>query len=80
MNMELGTIADIEGERVPVIVSYEVDGIKPLIYGVFTADDKDEDVTLLLVDAVYDRIYEEVSQHVVDRYVAAAEYLSDMER
>ena len=77
--MELGTVADVEGERVEVIVAYECDGYKPLIYGIF-AESGDSDLTLLVSDSEYDRLYEEVSQHVIERMNEAAEMAADMER
>lgn len=68
---ELGTFADVEGERLSVVVSYELDGYKPLIYGVFTEAD-DEDLTLVISEAEFDRIHAEVSQHVIEQLMDAA--------
>lgn len=76
---ELGTYADVEGERLSVVVSYELDGYKPLIYGVFT-EANDEDLTLVISEAEFDRIHAEVSQHVIERMTEAAEMAADMER
>lgn len=76
---EYSTHADIEGERGPVVVSYELDGYKPLIYGIFTEDD-DEDLTLVISEDEFDRIYLEVSQHVIENMIESAEMYADMER
>jgi hypothetical protein len=77
--MELGTVADVEGERVDVIVAYETDGYQPLIYGIFAESD-DSDLTLLVSESEYDRLYEEVSQHVIERMNEAAEMAAKGDR
>jgi hypothetical protein len=77
--MELGTVADIEGERVEVIVAYETDGYQPLIYGIF-AKSNDKDLTLLVCDSEYARLYAEVSQHVIERMNEAAEMAAQGDR
>lgn len=76
---EYSTYADIDGERGPVVVSYELDGYEPLIFGVFSEAD-DEDLTLVISEAEFDRIHAEVSQHVIERMTEAAEMATDMER
>ena len=76
---EHSTYADIDGERLAVVVSYELDGYKPLIYGVFTESD-DEDLTLVISEAEFDRIHAEVSQHVIEDMTERAEMYAEGER
>ena len=77
--MELDTYADIEGERIEVVVAYEVDGYAPLIYGIFAESD-DDDLTLLVDEDEWDRLHNEVSQHIIECMTERAEMACDMER
>lgn len=70
MNHEYETHAEIKGERRVVVASYELDGYKPIIYGIF--DEDDNDVTEL-VD--YDRIYTDLCADIIGTAADAADYL-----
>ena len=79
MNDEYETYADIDGERGPVVVAYEVDRYKPLIYGIFHPE-TDEDLTAEITEPEFDRIYMEVSQHIIESMTEAAEMTAQGER
>ena len=68
MNNEYETYADIEGDRIPCSVSYEVEsnGYKPLVYGIFALDDYDTDITARVPEDEFDRIYGELCQVVAE--------------
>ena len=63
---ELGFYVDIEGERLACTAVYETErnGYKPLIYGIF--DENDKDITLRVPENEFDRIYDELCQHVAE--------------
>ena len=77
MNHEHQTYAIIDGKRVEVVATYDVDGYKPLIYGLF---DGETDLTNSITNADYDRIYTEISESVIENMIEAAEMFADMER
>jgi hypothetical protein len=76
---EFSTHAFIDGERLEVVASYETDGFQPMIYGIFAKAD-DEDLTLLISEDQFDRIHEEVSQHIIERMTEAAEMMAEGDR
>jgi predicted transcriptional regulator len=69
---EYSTHAFVDGERLEVVVAYETDGFQPMIYGIFAKAD-DEDLTLLISEDQFDRIREEVSQHIIECMTESAE-------
>jgi len=78
MNNELDTYVDIDGERIPVTVSYECETgeYKPLLAGFFMHDGTD--ITVSIPENEFDRVYAELCDEVVQRYVAAADFLNDI--
>lgn len=80
MNNEYETLAWVGKHLIPVVASYEVDGLEPLIYGIFEKADPENDVTELIHPAEFDRIYSEISADVVGTLTDAAEYAVGMER
>ena len=79
MNNELETTATLKnGHTMDIVVAYEVDGYKPLVYGLFDTDERD--LTNEVDEREYDRIYELCSQHIIDEMIGAAEMAADMER
>ena len=77
MNDEYQTLAWVDGNLVPVVATYEVDGLRPLIYGVFALDNEDIDVTEKIHPDEFDRIYSEISADVVGTLTDAADYMED---
>jgi hypothetical protein len=75
MNCEFETKAWVDGKLVNVIASYEMDGIKPLVYGVFDADDND--VTEKIHVDEFDRIYWAIHTDVVGTMNDAADYAAE---
>ena len=59
---------DVEGERIPCSVSFDVEenGYKPLVYGIFDLDD-DSDLTQRVDEEEFDRVYAELCQFVAER-------------
>ena len=80
MNHEHETQAEINGNMIDITASYELDGYKPLIYGLFETADGSNDLTNFISEADYDRIYEEISLAVIENMTDAAEAAADMER
>ena len=70
----------IDGKLLDVVAPYEVDYLEPLVYGVFTLDDMDTDVTEKIHPDEFDRIYREISEKVLSDMTDAAEMACDMER
>lgn len=80
MNSEYETLAWVDGHLIPVVASYEVEGLEPLIYGVFALDNEDIDVTEKIHHDEFDRIYTAICADVVGTLTDAAEYACGMER
>ena len=78
MNGEYQTKAWVDGKLVDVVASYEMDGIKPLVYGVF--DESDTDVTEKIHPDEFDRIYWAIHTDVIGTMTDAAEYAAELER
>jgi hypothetical protein len=79
MNNELETTATLNnGRTMDIVVAYEADGYKPLVYGIFDADERD--LTNEVSDIEYDRIYGLCSQHLLDSMTEAAEACCEGER
>jgi hypothetical protein len=69
---EYSTTATVDGELIEVVAEYDVDGYEPLVYGIFAKVDE-EDLTLVISEAEFDRIYEEVSQDIIEQMNGATE-------
>ena len=80
LNNEYETAAWINGKLVDVVATYEVDGLEPLVYGVFALDNEDIDVTEKIHPDEYDRIYSAICADVVGTLTDAAEMARGMER
>lgn len=78
MSYEFETIAEIDGEKKSVTVSYELDGYKPL--GLWAEDEYGNDVTLVISEAEYDRLYEIACGKAAEDMACAAEAYFDGER
>ncbi len=77
MNNEYECKAWIDGKLTPVVVSYEIDDMHPLVYGIFSADMVDTDLTDKVSEPEFDRIYQEISADIVGTMIDAAEYLAE---
>ena len=77
LNNEYETTAWINGKLVDVVATYEVDGLEPLVYGIFEQADPENDVTELIHPDEFDRIYSEISADVVGTLTDAADYMED---
>ena len=74
MNHEYECKAWIDGKLTPVVASYEIDDMHPLIFGIFSAD---TDVTDKVAEQEFDRIYMEIEADILGTMTDAAEYLAD---
>ena len=74
MNSEYKSSAWVDGKLVEVVATYELDGLEPLVYGIFALDNDDIDVTEKIHPDEFDRIYSEISADVVGTLTDAAEY------
>lgn len=82
MNQEFETMAWVNGTRriqIPVIVNYEADGYKPLIDSIVEKADPENDLTNAIDQTEQDLIYFKLSNYLAEKFVAAADYLSDLE-
>lgn len=75
MNSEYETKAWIKGKLVPVTASFDLDGYKPLIYGIF--DTNDIDVTEEIHPDEFDRIYTEIMISVQEDAIEMAQSFMD---
>lgn len=84
LNHEYETTAWVKGTTgthlIDVVATYELDGLEPLVYGIFEKADPENDVTDLIHPDEYDRIYEAISADVVGTLTDAADYAAGMER
>ena len=80
MTSEYSTMAWLDGKLVDVVATYEVDGVEPLVYGVFALGNEDIDVTDAIHPDEFDRIYTAICENVVGTMTDAAEMAMDMER
>lgn len=78
MDHEFETYADIDGERGPVVVSYDLDGYKPIGLWVSTLDDVD--ITIQIPESEYDRLYELACKKAAENLACAAENHFEGER
>lgn len=78
MSYEFKTLAEIDGEKKSVTVSYELDGYKPL--GLWAEDEDWNDVTLEISEAEYDRLYEIACEKAAEDMACAAEAYFEWER
>jgi hypothetical protein len=76
---EYSTTATVDGELIEVVAEYDVDGYEPLVYGIFAKADE-EDLTMVISEAEFDRLYLEVSQHVIEDMTERAEMYAEGER
>jgi hypothetical protein len=75
MNGEYETKAWVNDKLIPVVATFEMDGYKPLIYGIFDAEIND--VTEELHPDEFDRIYTEIMTSAQEDAIAVAESLMD---
>lgn len=80
MNGEYETMAWVDGKLVDVVATYEMDGGRALVYGVFTLDGDDIDVTEKIHPDEFDRIYWAICTSDAESRIEAAEMAADMER
>ena len=67
MNNEYETLVTLNGSLALVSVSYEMDGYKPLIYGIFLMDEFDTDVTVDIEESEFDRVYTLIERHEAEK-------------
>ena len=77
MNGEYETWATIGGNRVEVIAAYELDGIKPIIYGIFDADDPEKYLTDVVSSVDMTRIHSDLAADIAGTMTDAADYLQE---
>lgn len=81
---EFETVAWVQGKygntQIPVIVSYEHDNGRPLIYGVFEKADPENDLTTQISDAEHDLIYSKVMTHLAAETAEAEEMIMEGDR
>ncbi len=75
MNSEYETKAWVNGKLVPVTATFELDGYKPLIYGIF--DPLENDITELIHPDEFDRIYLEIMTKTQEDAIGIAESFMD---
>lgn len=77
MNYEYETMAWVDGKLVQVVATYELDGLEPLVYGVFALDNEDLDVTEKIHQDEFDRIYSAICADTVSTLADASDYMED---
>ncbi len=60
---------------IPVSITYELDGYKPL--GLWVADEHGNDITEEIQADEYDRLYQYAYTRVIDNMTDAAEYMEE---
>lgn len=70
VNTQHGTI------KLPVIVSYELDGYKPI--GLWISDEDGSDITCDVPQDEYDRIYEQATRQAIEYMTDAADMMEAM--
>ena len=83
MNHEFQTVAFVKDpagitRQIPVTVSYELDGYKPL--GLWVYDALDRDITCDMTEAEYDLLYSKACDRTADAIACAIETATEGER